>query len=142
MSGVLVDTNVVSELTKQNPDTRIISFFVKHVDLWLSTIVLHELKFGVELLPRGAKRDKIYFNLSDFVAQYCDRILPVGEPEVSQAARYRLQAQRMGRILDLGDALIAGTAKVNNLAIATRNIRDFDYLDLEIINPWDEFYPA
>ena len=136
MNGVLVDTNVVSELTKQEPDTQVLSFFVEYDDLWLSTIVLHELKFGVELLPPSSRRNKIYSILTRLLAQYSDRILPVGDPEASQAASFRAQAQRMGRVLDLGDALIAGTARVNNLAIATRNFRDFDYLELEVFNPW------
>ena len=136
MNSVLVDTNVVSELTKQKPDSQVLSFFVEYDDLWLSSIVLHELKFGVELLPPGSRRNKIYSILTRLLAQYSDRILPVGGPEASQAASFRAQAQRMGRVLDLGDALIAGTARVNNLAIATRNFRDFDYLELEVFNPW------
>ena len=55
---------------------------------------------------------------------------------VEWAARFRAQAQRSGRTLDLGDALIAGTAKTHDLAIATRNVRDFDALDVKVVNPW------
>ena len=137
MNSFLLDTNVVSELTKQIPDAQVLSFFVKYDDFWLSTIVLHELKFGVELLSPGRKRDNIDTKLMELVSQYSDRILPVGYQEASQAASFRAQANRMGRVLDIGDALIAGTAKINDLPVATRNIRDFDYLDLEVFNPWD-----
>jgi len=137
MNGVLVDTNVISELTRDTPSAQIISFFVEHDELWLSTIVVHELKFGIELLPLGHRRDRIYSVFTDLVSQYSDRILPLGDSEATQAAIYRAQRHRAGRDLELGDALIAGTAKVNGLALATGNIRDFEYLDLEVINPWD-----
>lgn len=137
MNGFLVDTNVISELTKDAPNRRVLTFLAERNDLWLSTIVLHELDFGVGLLPPGSRRDGIRAVLSEFVTQYGDRILPIGRSEAGQAAILRARAQNSGRVLDLGDALIAGTAKVNGLAIVTRNARDFDYLDLDVVNPWN-----
>ncbi len=137
MNGVLVDTNVISELAKDSPDSQIISFFYENNELWLSSFVVHELKFGIELLPLGYRRDRINSTITDLVSQFSDRILPVRELEAIQAAKFRAQRQRVGRKLDLGDALIAGTAKVNGLALATRNVRDFEFLQLELINPWD-----
>ena len=137
MIGILIDTHVISELTKDTPSLQAISFCVEYDDLWLSTIVVHELNFGIELLPLGRRRDRIHSATTDLVSQYSDRILPVGESEANQAAIFRAQRHRIGRNLDIGDALIAGTAKVNGLALATRNIRDFEYLELELIDPWD-----
>ena len=137
MNGFLVDTNVVSELTRDVPDARVLAFLVDHDDLWLPAIVLHELDFGIGLLPPGRRRDSIGAILSTFVTEYGDRILPVGYSEAIQAAEFRAQMHSSGRTLDLGDALIAGTAKTNALAIATRNVRNFENLDLEVVNPWD-----
>ena len=136
MNGFLVDTNVVSELTKEAPDARVLAFLGGHDLLWLSAIVLYELNFGLNLLPPGRRRDSIDATLSAFATEYDDRILPVGRPEATQAAVLRAQARRSGRVLDLGDALIAGTAKANDLAVATRNVRDFDGLGLHVVNPW------
>lgn len=137
MNGFLVDTNVISELTRAVPDARVVAFFVEHDELWVSTIVLHELNFGIGLLPPGRRRDRIGAILSTFVSEYADRILPVGYSEADQAAKFRVQMRSLGLAFDLGDALIAGTAKANGLAIATRNVRDFEKLDLEVVNPWD-----
>ncbi len=137
MNGILVDTNVVSELTKAVPDPKVLSFLVENEELWFSSIVLHELEMGIELLPRGNRRDKIQTALFAFIAQYGNRILAVGVAEAKQAAIYRAQMRRTGRELELGNALIAGTAKVNNLSIATRNVRDFAGLAIEIVNPWN-----
>lgn len=136
MNGFLLDTNVVSELTKNAPDARVLAFLRDHDELWLSAIVLHELKFGLSLLPPGRRRDSIEATLSAFATEYDDRVLPVGRLEAAQAAALRARAHRSGRVLDLGDALIAGTAKANDLVVATRNVRDFDGLDLVVVNPW------
>ena len=136
MSRILLDTNVVSELTKEAPDRRVLAFLARHDDLWLSAVVLHELDFGVGLLPPGRRHDGISAVLSAFVTEYEDRILPVGRAEVRHAAVLRARAHRAGQVLDLGDALIAGTARANGLAVATRNVRDFDGLGLDVIDPW------
>ena len=136
MSGILLDTNVVSELTREAPDMRVLAFLAGHDDLWLSAVALHELDFGVGLLPPGRRRDGISAVLSTFVAEYEDRILPLGRAEARQAAALRARAHRAGRVLDLGDALIAGTARANDLSVATRNVRDFDGLGLDVIDPW------
>ena len=53
------------------------------------------------------------------------------------SARFRAQVHRSGQILDLGDALIAGTARAHNLTIATRNVSDFRYVAIDVPNPWD-----
>ena len=137
MTGVLVDSSLISELTRHAPDARVVSFFVKHDDLWLSAVGLLELKFAVELLPIGDKRDRIHSAITALTSQFEDRILPVDESVANQAAMFRVQQQRAGRKLDLNDALIAGTASVNNLSLATRNVQDFKNLDLSLINPWD-----
>ncbi len=137
MSGYLLDTNVVSELTKDVPHDRVTAFLAARDDLWLSAVVLHELNFGVELLPRGRRRERIQGVLSAFVSEYGDRMLPVGRLEAARAAALRARAHRAGRFLDMGDALIAGTAMAHALSVATRNVRNFDGLELDVINPWD-----
>lgn len=75
--------------------------------------------------------------LAEFIAEYEDRILPVDRIAAGWAARFRAQMHRSGRVLDLGDALIAGTARAHDLSLATRNVRDFDRLDVDVTNPWE-----
>ena len=137
MSGFLLDTNVVSELVKPAPEPRVIAFLTSQTDLWLSTIVLHELDFGLNLLPRGHHRDRLSSVLSMFLSEYSDQIIPVDRREAEQAAAMRAQARRLGRALYLADALIAGTAKAHDLSLATRNVMDFNDLGVEVTNPWE-----
>lgn len=139
MSGYLLDTNVISELTKQLPNPRVVEFLSEHEELWLSTIVMHELEFGLQLLPEGNRRHSLQTTLSEFIAEMEQQghVLPLGRQEAELAARLRSQARRSGRVLHLGDALIAGTAKTHGLSIATRNTEDFAVTDVRVKNPWE-----
>ena len=137
MSGFLLDTNVVSEVAARDPEPRVIAFLGSQPDLWLSVIVVHELHFGLNQLPLGPRRDRLTAILSTFVDEYDDRILPVGRREANQAAVLRAQARRAGRVLNLADGLIAGTALVHDLRVATRNTADFANHGVEVANPWE-----
>ena len=70
MNGFPVCTDVISELTRDVPDARTVAFFVEHDELWVSTIILHELNFRIGLLPPGRHRDKIGANSSTFVLEF------------------------------------------------------------------------
>lgn len=136
MSGYLLDTNAISELTKENPPPAVIDFLNTHDDLWLSAIVVEELELGIQLLPEGRRRDTLREWLTHILADFGDRISPIGRPEAEWAAAFQAQVHRSGGELELGDALIAGTAMANELAIVTRNVRDFEGLGIEVLNPW------
>lgn len=136
MTGILLDTNVVSELAAPRPEPRVVAFLRSHRDLWLSVIVVHELHFGLNQLPPGRRRDQLTATLSAFVGEYDDRILPVGVQEADRAADLRVQARRQGRVLNLADALIAGTALAHGLGIATRNTADFADHGIALTDPW------
>ena len=76
-------------------------------------------------------------DLLRFTSGYEDRILPLDRTGAEWAAQFRVQAQHSGLTLNLGDALIAGTAKAHDLAVATRNVRDFEGLGVDVVNQWD-----
>ena len=137
MSGILLDTNVVSEIMKPAPNPRVLAFLTEEPDLWLSAIVIHELEFGLARLPPGGRRDRMRAVMVGFTNMYEDRVLPLQRTEAERSALLRARARQSGRTLLLADALIAGTAVVNGLSVATCNIADFEYLDVSVINPWD-----
>ena len=87
MSGVLLDTIVISELTKDEPDAHVISFLNLHQELWVSSIVLHELEFGLRLLPRGRRHAELQSAVVEFVTKYEDRLRSFGCAPNDQAAR-------------------------------------------------------
>ena len=77
MSGYLLDTNVISEIVRITPHPRMGAFFIDHGDLWLSSIVIHELEYGVQLLARGQRRSGLQSDLSRVIGEYEYRILPL-----------------------------------------------------------------
>ena len=89
MSGFLLDTNVVSELTGSAPDSQVMAFLAEQHDLWLSAMVVHELAFGLQLLPHGQRRDVLRAVLSGFITDYQDRILPVDRMGAEWAAYFQ-----------------------------------------------------
>ena len=137
MTGFLLDTNVISELTRDCPDPRVVAFLDRADLMWLPSIVIHELEYGVRLLPQGQRRSRLQIMQASILSEYDDRILSLDRSGAEWAARLRAQARRSARVLDMGDAIIAGTAKVHGLSLVTRNVRDFRGLDLDIVNPWE-----
>ena len=136
MSGFLLDTNVLSELAKDAPDARVVAFLSEQEDVWLSSILIHEVEYGLRLLPHGARRSRLSETLSAIFEGYDDRILPLDRAGAEWSAEFRAQGRLAGRSIGLGDALVAGVAKANGLTLATRSTADFAHLDLETLNPW------
>ena len=137
LRGFLLDTNVVSELVKSAPELQVVAFLNSRDDLWLSTIVIHELHFGLRLLPTGRRQRELRKVLSAIVTEHDDRLLGVGRRVARHAAALRAEARRAGRTTGLADALIAGTAAVHHLTVATRNVSHFQHLGVDVISPWE-----
>ena len=136
MTGYLLDTNVVSELTRAAPYKGVVAFLSENEDFWLSAVLIHEIEYGVRLLPQGRRRERLTGMLAAVVQSYEDRILPLDRPGAEWSAEFRARARKVGRNLDLGDALVAGIAKAHSLAVVTRNDRHFDGLGVDTVNPW------
>ncbi len=138
MTGWLLDTNIVSELARREPDERVVTFLAGIEDGFLSVISLHELTYGVQRRPRDQRRADLANWLSVLETRYADRFLPVDQLVANSAAELRAHAASNGSIVHLADALIAATAVIHRLSIATRNVNDFAGFGLHIINPWTD----
>jgi predicted nucleic acid-binding protein len=136
MKAYLLDTNVISEIMTTEPNQRVIDFLAHLKESYLSIITLHELYYGLQLLPEGQRRNTIASKLQNLLTHYNDYIIPINQAIALQAAVLRADAKQQGRIVHLADALIASTAKVNNWIVATRNTNDFIDSGVDIINPW------
>jgi toxin FitB len=136
MKGFLLDTNVISELVKPAPNRNVVEFLSILDGAWLSIISMHELTYGLGLLPQGNRRSELEEKLLQLLSEYSDLIIPIDQSEAEQAALFRVRAKQQGRVIHLADALIAGTAKAHNLSLVTRNVDDFFGIDINIVNPW------
>ena len=133
----MLDTNVISELVKMAPSQNVVTFLSSIERAWLSIICLHELTYGLKLLPKGKRSAEFEEKLHQLLSEYSDWVIPVSQAEANQAALFRVAMKNQGRVIHLADALITGTAKVNGLTVVTRNVDDFLGVNVEIVNPWE-----
>lgn len=133
----LLDTNVISELVKPKPDANVLRWFKDMPDraLHLSVLSLGEIRKGVELMSDGTRREKLRLWLEqDLPGWFEDRLLSVSAPVADRWGRLLAEA---GRPLPAVDSLLAATALSQGLRLVTRNIDDFRFAGLDVVNPWE-----
>ena len=137
---ILLDTNVVSDAWKPRPNPEVLAWIDSQdaMSLFLCTPVLAELRYGVERLPSGSRRERLR-GLVDRVENdsYLGRILPLDIAAASEFGRLTVEREKSGRRMEAMDALIASIALANRMELATRDVRDFSGTGLDLINPFD-----
>ena len=139
MKKYLLDTNIISELAKPYPNQQVVNFVAALDKAWLSIITLHELNYGLQLLPEGGRRSQLESSITNFIEQYGTFVIPIEHKEAQISAELRAMARQRGKPCHLADSLIAGTAKVHGLIVVTRNEKDLKCFGIEVENPWQEF---
>lgn len=136
---LLLDTNVLSEVTRPAPDARVLKWLDRLDEdrSFISVVSIAEIRRGIALMDDGRKRDALAGWLSsDLPERFEQRVLSVDVPVALAWGDLMGVAKRRGRGLSSMDGLIAATAIANDLTVATRNIRDFEGFGIELLNPW------
>jgi len=136
---LLLDTNVLSEVTKPSPDPRVLEWLdaLDEDRTFLSVVSIAEIRRGVVLMDQGRRRDALTEWLSiDLPQRFAQRVLPIDEAVAMAWGDLMGVAKRRGRGLSSMDGLIAATAISQSLTLATRNIKDFDGFGIDLYNPW------
>jgi len=134
---ILLDTNVLSELAKPQPDPRVVSWARRSAAaLAVPTIAVAEMAYGVEKLVEGRRRQDLLAALHRLVTEFADRLFDFNVKSAWAYGGILARARRAGRPMTVPDAAIAAIAKANGCALATRNVGDFATAGLEIVNPW------
>ncbi len=132
----LLDTNVVSELVRRKPSPDVVAWFDKTPDdaLHLSVLSLGKIRKGVDNLKASPRREQLRVWLEqDLTDWFGDRLLPVDR---GIADRWGILLARAGRPVPAIDSLLAATALHHELRLVTRNVDDFLFAGLDVINPW------
>jgi toxin FitB len=131
----LVDANVLSEPTKPTPDPRVVNWLrANEPDIAVDPVILGELRFGILILPKGRKRAALerWFDLG-VGRLHC---LPWDADTGLKWAELLARLRTTGKAMPIKDSLIAATAAVHGLAVATRNRADFVRAGLRIVDPF------
>jgi len=136
----LLDTNVVSELAKPEPWPSVSRFVDEREDqLHISVITLAEIRYGVASLDHGRRRQAFETWLTDDIPnRFGDRILGIDALIAKSWGDLMALSQRRGANVQAMDGLLAATAHAYGLILVTRNMRDFNKLDLRLLDPWQE----
>lgn len=138
MNAFVVDTNIISETAKEIPNPAVITWMKENAnDLFLTSITVEELRFGEYLLPEGKRREALKEWIDSLLFDYSESIFDFDVRAADACAKFHEQAIASGHTPTIEDLMIAGIAKTNNAVVVTRNIRDFEYLDVPLINPFD-----
>lgn len=134
----LIDTNVLSELRKRQPDPRVVAWVDARPPstLYLSVLTLGEIRRGVEAMSDSHRRLALLDWLeTQLPAWFAGRVLAV---DAETADRWGRLLARAGRPLPAIDSLLAATAQRHGLQLVTRNVGDFRGVEVALINPWSD----
>ena len=137
---IILDTSVLSAIMQPDQNVEAINWLARNdpVNLRMTVISLHEIQYGIERLPTGKKRRDLAASLAALIGSGLGGgMLTVDAPSAQGAATARAAAMTATGHCDVPDALIAGIALANGASVATRNIKDFQYFGVPLINPWN-----
>ena len=140
---ILLDTNVLSELTRARPAPQVIAWLEENEPcLALSAITLAELRYGIARLAEGRRKSSLiqFWNMTR--ERFVGRIFSFDDRAAEAYGDIVAAAERVGTPINVADGLIAAIALVHGMSIATRDVSDFDAAGAPLVNPWDFTAPG
>jgi toxin FitB len=141
VSAFLLDTNVVSELIKPKPEPKVTAWIdaTDEERLFLSVLTLGEIRRGIVLLSRSARRTSLEVWLSkDLPLRFSDRILTIDQEVSHRWGQLSGLASAKGMNVPVIDGLLAATAIQHNLTLVTPNSKDVSATGVSLFNPWTD----
>lgn len=139
MTGWLLDTNVISELRRSHADRNVVEFIASQAleSLFISTVTLAEIRFGIEFVADVARRADLTDWLSNKVRpMFEQRVLPVSEDVMLKWRLMVEEGRKAGHAFSQPDLIIAATGAHHGLTVVTRDVSDFQHARVPVMNPW------
>ena len=136
---IVLDTNVVSELMRPNPSSRVMDWVAGQSvpRLFLSTVSEAELRYGVEILPAGERRTRLLDEVEGMLSEdFAGRILPFDRAAAHAYAVIAAARRAAGRPINHADCQIAAIARCRGASVATRDVAGFEGSGIDVIDPW------
>jgi predicted nucleic acid-binding protein len=137
---IILDTDVVSGLMKPVPDLLLGEWMNRQPSesIWTTAITIFEIRFGIELLPAGRRKDQLEIAfVRSLKADLQEHIVDFDRDAAHEAAAMAARRQAIGRPIEFRDIEIAGIVASRRATLATRNMRHFEGLRIELVNPWE-----
>lgn len=137
---IILDTNVISEIMKAEPDQAVAKWLDAQIlrSLYITTINVMELRYGVELLPGGKGKEALWKVLNfTIIRLFGNRLLNFDQHAAIAAAKIAAETKNRGINLSTADTQIAGIALANKFIVASRDIRPFTEVGVTLINPFE-----
>ncbi len=142
---IILDTNIISELTRQAPEPRVVSWLdsLPAEEVGTTAVTAAELLYGVARMPAGRRKRELAAAVRGLLGdELRDRILPFDEHCASRYADIVCGRETLGRPIGVADAQIAAICRTAEATLATRNTDDFSGTGIELINPWKPDRPG
>jgi predicted nucleic acid-binding protein len=137
---LILDTNVISETMQASPSSRVQEWWSQQQtgELFTTTVSVAEILYGIELLSRGRRRDKLLAEAEAMFAEdFAGRLLPFDEEAARAFPEIAAGRRAQGRPIANFDAQIAAIARSRRAILATRNTADFEGCGVRLVNPWE-----
>lgn len=141
MSGWLLDTNVISELRRPRPETRVVAFVAAQPleQLFVSTVTFAEIRYGIEMVDAAIRRAELNNWLTNKVRpMFEQRVLGVSEDVMFKWRLLVEDGRKAGHTFSQPDLIIAATALHHGLTVATRDTADYLRARVPVLNPWTD----
>ncbi|MGH9418126.1 MAG: type II toxin-antitoxin system VapC family toxin [Terriglobales bacterium] len=135
---IILDTNILSELMRPLPAPEVTQWLdgLDEMRLVSTAITAWELLYGESLLPHGRRRQRLARDIQALLTEFAGRWMPFDVDAAREAADIQASCRRTGRPMEPRDLTIAAIARSRGATLATRNLRHFSGLGVELINPW------
>lgn len=137
---IVLDTNVISELIRQVPDDRVVTWLDSFPvgDVFITAVTAAELQYGVARLPDGRRKTTLMTTVAELLAEeFHDQVLPFGVHAAAHYVDIAAARERQGLPISMADAQIAAICRCHDAELATRNVKDFADTGVSVRDPWN-----
>lgn len=136
---IILDTNIISEIMKSQPNTQVIAWFGKHNqdDYYITSISVAEIYYGIMCLPQGKRKTLLFEKFNQTLADmFVGKVISFSEEHGEIFGKIKSNCRAIGRPIDNADAQIASITDYHQATLATRNTKDFINCEINLVNPF------
>ena len=136
---IILDTNVMSSLMRENADSTVVEWLDRQprIAVWTTAVTVLEVQFGLAIMPDGRRRTMLFVSFNRLIREQLEgRVAPFDAVAAHETAVLMGSRQLQGLPRDLRDSMIAGISVTRRATLGTRNVKHFNDVDIEVVNPW------